>query len=152
MQRNYKDRMRESRPAAGGIDDGITVSGLTVTRYNELRQKEKQLNDLIKRIAACATVKTDAIEAKEHKYRELRRRSAGRELETGEAPTEQERKEIEKLEKAWLDELESPRVTIDGNKVAKLILEYAACGMKEQEREQYGFCDGLPEGAKVKIE
>lgn len=152
MQRGYRNGERDSRPTAGGVDDGITVSGLTVTRYNELRQKEKQLNDLIKRIAACATVKTDAIDAKEHKYREMRRKCTGRELETGEAPTEQERKEVEKLEKAWLDELESPRVTIDGNKVAKLVLEYAACGMREQERERYGFCDGLPDGAKVKIE
>lgn len=152
MQRGYRDGERDSRPAAGDIDSGVTVTGLTVARYNELRQTEKQLNDLVKRIAACAKVNTDAIDAKEHKYRELRRKYNGLELYERKEPTEQEREELEKLENAWLDEKESPRVTIDGNKVAKLILEYAACGMKEQERERYGFYDGLPEGTKVKIE
>lgn len=152
MQRRYRDGERDSRPAAGSIDDGITVSGLTVTRYNELQQKEKQLNDLVKRIAACATIKTDAIDAKERKYRETSRKYTERELNEGVRPVDKEKEELGKLYDAWLDELESPRVTVDGNKVAKLILEYAACGMKEQEREHYGFCDGLPEGAKVKIE
>lgn len=66
-------------------------------------------------------------------------------------PTEQERAELEKLENEWLDEQESPTVTIDKNKITALILEYAACGMDEQKREYYGFCDGLPDGAKVKI-
>ena len=152
MQRGYRDGERDSHTAAGNVDRGVTVTGLTVERYNELRQKEKQLNDLIKRIATCATIKTDAIDAKERKYRELRRKYADREFNEGIKQTEQEWEELEKLEKAWLDEKESPRVTIDENKVAKLILEYAACGMREQERENYGFYDGLPDGAKVKIE
>lgn len=148
----YKDGMRD-RPAA---DPGssITVNGLTVTRYLELKQTEKDLRSLINRIAACAKINTTEIDRKEEKYRKRRREITGNTLldMRDKIPTEKERAELEKLENEWLDEQESPRVTIDGNKVAKLILEYAACGMKEQERERYGFYDGLPEGAKVKIE
>lgn len=135
------------RPAAR-TDASITVTGLTVDRYLELKQAEKQLRDLIKQIAACATVNTDAIDAKEQKYREYRQKVTG--LSRYDKPlTDQEREKLEELKNAWLDEKESPRVTIDGNKVTKLILEYAAYGMYE---ERYGFYDGLPDSAKVKIE
>lgn len=150
MQQRYKNGMESTRPAAG-TDASITVTGLTVDRYLELKQAEKQLHDLMKRIALCATVNTDAIDTKERKYRDYRQKVAG--LGRYDKPlTEQERAELEKLENAWLDEKESPRVTIDGNKATKLILEYAACGMTEQQKEKYGFWDGLPDSAKVKIE
>lgn len=138
------------RPAAG-TDANITVTGLTVDRYLELKQAEKQLRDLISRIAACATINTDAIDKKEQKYREYRRKITG--LDRYDKPlTDQECEKLEELKNAWLDEQEKPNVTIDGNKVTKLILEYAAYGMSEQEQERHGFCDGLPDGAKVKIE
>lgn len=145
----YKDGMRD-RPAADP-DSSITVNGLTVTRYLELKRAEKDLHRLINKIAACATINTDTIDTKESKYRKRRQEimSLNR---YAEPPTEQEREELEKLKNAWLDERESPRVTIDGNKVTKLILEYAADGMSEKKREYYGFCDGLPDGTKVKIE
>lgn len=145
----YKDGMRD-RPAADP-DSSITVNGLTVTRYLELKQVEKDLHSLVRRIAACATINTDAIDAKESKYRKRRQEIVSLNR-YAEPPTDQEREELEKLENEWLDEQESPHVAIDGNKVAKLILEYAACGMSEKDREHYGFCDGLPDGAKVKIE
>lgn len=151
MQQRYKNGMESTRPAAG-TDANITVTGLTVDRYLELKQAEKQLRDLTKRIAACATVNTDAIAVKERAYRNLSRHYTARGLNEGIKQTDQERKELEKLYEEWTNEKESPRVTIDGNKVTKLILEYAACGMDEQERERYGFDDGLPDSAKVKIE
>lgn len=150
MQWGYKDSTRNDRPAAR-TDANITVTGLTVDRYLELKRAEKQLRDLIKRIAACATVNTDAIGAKESKYRKLSMRYAAREFNEGIKQTDQEREELEKLYKEWIDERESPHVTIDGKKATKLILEYADRGMDEGEREKYGFCDGLPDSAKVKI-
>lgn len=150
MQRRYKDGTRSAKPAAG-TDANITVTGLTVERYLELKRAEKQLCDLIKRIAACATVNTDVIDKKEWKYREYRQKVTG--LDRYNKPlTDQERKKLDELENAWLDEMENPHVTIDGNKTTKLILEYAACGMDERQRERYEFCDGLPDGAKVKME
>lgn len=140
----------ETRKPAADPDRGITVNNLTVTRYLELKQAEKDLRDLTKRIAACATVDTDAIDAKESKYR--KRKMEIRPLDRwNEPPTEQERAELEKLEDEWLDEMENPTVIIDKNKITALILEYAACGTSEQKREHYGFYDGLPDGAKVKI-
>lgn len=145
----YKDGMRRTAEAAP--DASITVTGLTVDRYLELKQAEKDLHSLMKRIAACAKINTAEIDRKEEKYRK-RRQEIKSLARYAEPPTEQEREELEKLENEWLDAQESPRVTVDGNKVAELILEYAACGMSEKDREHYGFCDGLPDGAKVKIE
>lgn len=144
--REAMTRKQETDP-----DSGITVNYLTVTRYLELKQAEKDLRSLIKWIAACATIDTDTIDAKESKYRKLQRDLKNKEWNENRKATEQERAELEKLEDEWLAEQESPTVTIDKNKITALILEYAACGMDEQKREQYGFCDGLPDGAKVKM-
>lgn len=149
---NFRDAM--IRKPAADTDSSITVNNLTVTRYLELKQAEKDLRNLIKRIAACAKINTTEIDRKEEKYRKRRREINGKTLTDMRVTilTEQERAELEKLENEWLDEQERPHVTIDGNKVTKLILEYAACGMNENDREHYGFCDGLPDGTKVKIE
>lgn len=150
MQQRHKGDTESTRPVAG-TDASITVTGLTVDRYLELKQEENQLYDLIKRIAACATVNTDTIDKKEHKYREYRQEVMG--LRRYDKPlTDQEREKLEELENAWLDEKERPCVTIDGNKVTKLILKYAACGMNANDRERCGYYDGLPDSAKVKIE
>lgn len=150
--KDFRDAM--VRKPAADQDSGITVNNLTVTRYLELKQTEKDLRNLIKQIAACAKIDTTEIDRKEEKYRKRRREITGKTLidMRDTIPTEQERAELEKLENAWLDEQESPKVTIDGNKITALILEYAACSMSESDRERYGYCDGLPDGARVKIE
>lgn len=149
---NFRDAM--IRKPAADTDSSITVNNLTVTRYLELKQAEKDLRNLIKRIAACAKINTTEIDRKEEKYRKRHREITEKRLEDmcGTLPTDQECAELEKLKNEWLDAQESPHVTIDGNKVTKLILEYAACGMNENEQEHYDFCDGLPDGTKVKIE
>lgn len=147
MQR-YKDGANRT---AADPDRGITVNNLTVTRYLELKQAEKDLRSLAKRIAACAVIDTTEIDRKEEKYRKMHRALMNIRLNELKEPTEQERAELEKLEDEWINERESPTVTIDKNKITALILEYAACGMDEQKREHYGLCDGLPDGTKVKM-
>ena len=129
----------------------ITVSGLTVERYNELRQKEAELNALIYRIASCAELNAEEIRKKEEKYREARRKKTEKEIETGERATPEEVEEIEKLENEWCDAIEQPKLKISKTKVEKLILDYAVRGMRKEDAEKFRYCDGLPKKTRIEI-
>lgn len=137
------------------IDSTLTVNGLTLTEYERLREADRELKELKKQIAACATVNVEAIEEKERKYREFKQKIFGGTLQEridGKQPTEKQRQQLEKLESEFYEEEEKPQVSIDGNKITEIVMRFAAGGLEKNFRERHGYRKELPKDSRVKIE
>ena len=137
------------------IESKMTVNGLLLTEYERLREADRELKELKKQIAACATVNTEAIEEKENKYREFKAKVFGGTLQdriNGKQPTEKQRQQLEKLESEFYEEEEEPQVSIDGNKITEIVMRFAATGLEKKFAERHGYTKRLPKGSRVKIE
>ena len=137
-----------------GIESKLTVNGLPLTEYERLRESDRELKKLKKQIAACATVNTEAIEEKERKYREFKTKALGtlKDRINGKQPTEEDRKQLQKLENEFYEEEEKPQVSIDGNKITEIVMRFAAGGLEKSFRERHGYEKMLPKDSRVKIE
>lgn len=137
------------------IDSTLTVNGLPLIEYERLREADRELKELKKQIAACATVNVEAIEEKERKYREFKQKIFGGTLQEridGKQPTEKQRQQLQKLENEFYEEEEKPQVSIDGNKITEIVMRFAAGGLEKNFRERHGYRKGLPKDSRVKIE